>query len=355
MYYTGLELKNFRSYKSLSVDLSPTVNIVVGPNATGKTNLLEAVIVASQGSSYRARDYDLIRFDSPWARVDTMSEKHNRTVKIKHSDNGRSLKEFELDGVVKKRLAYHELSPIVLFEPEHLRMIHGSPERRREYLDTILEQTLPGFKDVRRRYKRALAQRNQLLKQPRVAPDQLFVWDVRLSEYGAQIMTGRQQLIEEINRLANSLYRTLSGNKKSQVKLDYLKSIDSGDYASAMLRQLESKVERDRQLGYTSVGPHREDVLFHLNNKTASNTASRGELRTLVIMCKLVEIEAVEKARDTRPVLLLDDVFSELDSDRRRALTDYLKDYQTIITTTDADSIIHHFLGDYNVIPTKPS
>ncbi len=351
MHYTALELKNFRSYSTLSVELAPTVNIVVGPNATGKTNLLEAVMVVSRGGSFRGRDKDLISFNKPWARIDVFGTKHNRRLKILAGES-RATKEFVIDGVTRKRLGFEQTVPVTLFEPEHLRMIHGSPERRRDYLDSTLEQIKPGYKDLQSRYKRALAQRNQLLKQPNPSRDQLFVWDVRLSEYGAAIVAERTRLIKDINDVAGDIYGYLSG-QPAKVELVYNRSVTGKDYTSAMLKQLEQQAGRDQARGYTSVGPHREDVTFYLNKQPAAQTASRGELRSLVIMCKLIELQAVEDTRGVKPILLLDDVFSELDSARRRALIKHLKDYQTIITTTDADAVVKHFMGGYNVIPTQ--
>ncbi len=348
MIYTDLLLKNFRSYESLSSELSPGVNIVVGPNASGKTNLLEAVLVVSQGATYKGADQDLIKFGEDWVRIEARSKDHHRAVKISGAQ-----KEIELDEVKLKRMPLEKTVPITLFEPDHLRMVYGPPETRRNYLDDILKQTTPGIKSVMAKYKRALSQRNRLLKSlKKPSDDHFFVWDVKLSEYGAKLSSERAALIDKINSRSSEIYSELSGSK-TKLAVKYDRTVVGSDYASTMLKGLQGNLIKDFERGFTTIGPHREDFSFALGGHEASTSASRGETRTMVLMCKLVEMLIIEDMRDERPILLLDDVFSELDSSRRMALTEYLKDYQTIITTTDADSIVQHFLGDYNVIPTK--
>ncbi len=349
MNITSLRLKQFRSYKDFSIELSPGVNIVVGPNASGKTNLLEAVQVACIGSSYRAKDIDLIQFNKKICKIEMLGVEHSRDVKIKEEE-GRSQKSMVIDKVNVKRLTQSRYVPIVLFEPEHLRMVSGSPEKRREYLDSILELIDPSYKNALRQYKRALAQRNKLLKQERkTIKDQLFVWDLKISEFGAYIMEGRKGLVKRINKEAGFVYEGLSGNKH-KVKLVYESKVKTSDLRSGILKGLNNSFSDDVLRGFTSVGPHRDDITFLLRGHNAQTSASRGETRSLVLMCKIVELKIVEEKYSEKPILLLDDVFSELDAKRRMSLTKYLKDYQVIITTTDADSVLEHFLIGTNVI-----
>ena len=349
MSITSLRLRQFRSYEDFSIELTPGVNIIVGPNASGKTNLLEAFQVGSVGSSFRAKDMDLVRFNQSGAKIEMIGEDTVRTVKIK-KDDLKTVKQINIDNVEIKRLTLSKIIPIVIFEPEHMRMINGSPDRRRDYLDNILEITNPSYKNIRRQYKRALSQRNRLLKQDsRIIKDQLFVWDVKLSEYGALIMESRIKLIDRINQEANEVYAGLSGSEGS-VELRYESKVKSSDVRSGILKGLSDRFRDDTIRGFTSIGPHRDDVEFILNGHNAQTSASRGETRSLVLMCKIIELKIVEEFFGAKPVLLLDDVFSELDSKRRRSLTQYLKDYQVIITTTDADSVLEHFLKDTNVI-----
>lgn len=354
MHYTSLQLKNFRSYTDFSVELSPGVNIVVGPNASGKTNLLEAILLASRGSSFRATDRALIQHRKKASKVLAITnESQERSVVLRAVDEDRSTKEIKINNVLIRRLTPQKIVPTVLFEPEHLRMVHGSPELRREYLDGILGLTNHEYKSNLNRYKKALAQRNRLLKtENKLFPDDVFVWDVQLSEYGARINEARTQLAERINKDANKLYSSVSG-KKSKLDVAYNPNGPKQDYASWLLKTHQNRFSVDRTRGFTTRGPHREDLHFTLNGKVASQAASRGETRTIVLVCKIMELELVEAAMERQPIILLDDVFSELDGSRRLALTDYFTKHQAVITTTDADAIIKSFLDGYNVIATN--
>lgn len=346
---TDLRLQNFRSYKDSSFEFGEGVNIVVGPNASGKTNLLEAVLIIARGSSYRARDSELVAWNKPWARLDAdMSDSHHRATKI--INEPLPSKTYDLDGKVYKRLTLQHSLPVVLFEPNHLQLLTGSPERRRDYLDDLLEQTQPGYGTLRRKYKRALAQRNSLLKQSVGSlRDQVFPWDLRLSELAGQIVRARQDLANRLNEELPKLYKKISGTRNSVTCL-YDCRWAAEHYESHLLKRLETGLEDDRLRGFTGAGPHREDLAVLFDGRPASETASRGEIRTAILALKITELKIIEAARDKTPLLLLDDVFSELDGKRRHALTDYLAPYQTFITTTDADAVIEHFTEASNVI-----
>lgn len=344
---TDLRLQNFRSYIDDSFELGPNVNIVVGPNASGKTNLLEAILVLCRGSSYRSKDNELLLFDQPWARIDGhLSEGGQRTVKILTEPKAEKL--HEIDGKTYKRLTIQNTIPIVLFEPNHLQLLSGSPERRRDYLDDLLEQTVVGYGLLRRQYRRTLAQRNALLKQSHGA-GQLFPWDIRLTELAGQIVRARLELVEEITNDALPLYQELSATK-TELSFVYSNAHPAENYESQLLKKLAAQADLDRMRGFTGAGPHREDLQVLFNGRLAQETASRGEVRTAVLVLKIIELQLIELARDVRPLLLLDDVFSELDGKRRHALTNYLARYQTFITTTDADLVVQEFTGACNVI-----
>lgn len=346
---TDIRLQNFRSYKDDSFEVSPGVNIVVGPNASGKTNLLEAVLVLARGQSYRARDNELIKFNKPWARLDAdLSTSGHRTVKI--TAEPELNKTFEIDGKTYRRLSLQNALPVVLFEPNHLLLLTGSPDRRRDYLDDLLEQVKPGYSATRRQYRRALSQRNTLLKQsPHITKSQVFAWDVRLSQLAGQIVRARSELTLLFNKEIGDLYKKLSGGK-TKLSLNYQNQWALDNYESSFLKKLESNLEIDQLRGFTSAGPHREDLEILLDSHPAQDSASRGEIRTAVLALKILELKHLEQARDKTPLLLLDDVFSELDGKRRHALTDYLAPYQTFITTTDADLVIKNFTKACNVI-----
>jgi DNA replication and repair protein RecF len=190
-----------------------------------------------------------------------------------------------------------------------------------------------------------------LLKQPRQqSAAQMFPWDVRLSQLAGQIVRARCQLVGTIAEQIGKLYRDLSGSK-TKVTAEYQHRWQPDNYETSLLRELEAKLELDHQRGFTAAGPHREDLAVFLNGHPAQEMASRGENRTAVLALKIIELKVVEAARGMTPLLLLDDVFSELDGKRRHALTNYLAPYQTFITTTDADLVIQHFTESAQIIP----
>lgn len=346
---TDLRLQHFRSYTDESFEFSGGVNIIVGPNASGKTNLLEALLVLARGSSYRVHDSELVQFDQPWARLDAHSDSgHERTVKI--ITNPKPTKIYELAGKPYKRLSLVNTLPVVLFEPNHLRLLSGGPEGRRDYLDDLLEYTLPGFASTRRQYKRVVAQRNRLLKQSHQSTSIFFPWDIRLSQLAGVIVRARSELVTRINKEITNLYQELS-SAGTKVVLCYDAPWSPESYETQLLRKLQTNIDADRQRGFTGYGPHREDLLVTFDGHPVAEAASRGEVRTAVLALKIIELRLVESAREQSPLLLLDDVFSELDGRRRHALTDYLAPYQTFITTTDADLVLEHFTNQCNVLP----
>lgn len=350
--FTDLRLQNFRSYKDDSFELSEGVNIVVGPNASGKTNLLEAVLVLALGKSYRARDQELIRFNKPWARIDGHTSVGLRTIKLVLEDGERAKKEVSIDDLAVKKLTLAKQVPVVLFEPNHLQLLSGSPEPRREYIDDLLEQFTPGYDGLRKQYRRALQQRNFLLKNGVVAKDQMFVWNLRLSDLGGQIALHRQRLTARINKDITAIYRSMGGDK-AKVGVTYESSCSGEQYSTKLLHKLEAGQQLDERRGFTGHGPHRDDIRISLNDHDADNTASRGEMRTLMLALKVIELRLLEEDRGIKPLLLMDDVFSELDGSRRKALTEFIKGYQTFITTTDADVVVQNFTETCNIIPTN--
>jgi DNA replication and repair protein RecF len=346
---TSIRLQNFRSYTDESFEFEPGVNIIVGPNASGKTNLLEAVLVLSRGNSYRVKDSELVQFNKPWARLDSFFEKQTRTVKIEEK-NAKFEKTYEISEKPYRRLSFERSIPVVFFEPNHLQLITRGPDHRRDYIDELLERSTAGFKALSANYRRVLAQRNSLLKHDaKFAYAQLFAWNVRLSELGTKIVEARADLISKINKEITKTYSKIS-KKDSKIEVFYDAFFPVEHYASKLLNKLETSTKIDLERGFTAYGPHREDIVFYLNEQPMSLTASRGETRSLVLALKIFELELIEKARQQKPIFLLDDVFSELDGARRHALVDYLKNHQTIITTTDADAIIEHFTDNNKII-----
>jgi DNA replication and repair protein RecF len=348
---SDLRLQQFRSYSDASFEFGTGVNIIVGPNGSGKTNLLEALLVLAHGSSYRVQDSDLLQFDKTWFRLDAHFEPGESLRTVKLVATPRQLKTYEIDTKTYQRLTLQHTLPVVLFEPNHLQLLHGAPDARRTYLDDILEQTYSGFTSFRRNYRRTLAQRNALLKRA-TSPNaqELFPWNLRLSELGATIARARAALCEELGEQLTGIYHEIS-QTNTRVSIGYNAQFPLSSYESHLLNKLEGHLFEDVQRGFTAYGPHREDFIVRYDDKPADEYASRGETRTALLALKIIELQLLERVRGQTPLLLLDDVFSELDGSRRRALTGFLQRYQTFLTTTDADVVIKHFTNEAHIIP----
>ncbi len=343
----NIRLQNFRSYRDSSFEFDKKTNIIVGPNASGKTNLLEAVYVMAKGRSFRAKEQDVVNHSSDWGRLDAYIANQTKSIKI---TNQPSLsKRYVVNEKEYVRLPREFVSPVVLFEPNNLAMLYGPPDARRSYIDEIIEYTTVGYASTLKIYQRSLAQRNRLLKQQKISNDELFVWDVRLSELGEKIYNLRKVLINEINKKISIIYSEIA-DQDSVVLLSQKTKCNTKQYGSSMLHILSLNREQDILRGFTSAGPHRDDIEVVLNGEVATNTASRGEFRTILLALKVIELQILDNLNIGSPILLLDDVFSELDGKRRHHLTNYVQKYQSFITTTDADILIKNFIGTCNVI-----
>lgn len=341
MRLTSLSVQNVRTHKEYSLLISPKVTIITGDNGSGKTSLLEAVYIALQGSSFKGGDNEILRFEAPWYRIDTIfDDGMTRTVKF---DPLRALgkKQFEIDNKTNYRLTHTNKYPVVLFEPEELRLVGGSPTRRRQFIDRFICQLDPEYASSLRRYERALKQRNTLLKK-RSQRNDLFVWDVSLSKYGAYIIRRRLELLEQLQPLLRAVYKEIA-HSDDTITIFYSAQY-KGSIEQRLLSELHQSADRDIVLGYTSVGPHRHDILFELNNRPAANAASRGEVRTIVLALKFLEVDILKNSTEKDPIILLDDVFSELDEPRQKALMERFSSYQTIITSVASPVV------DYPVI-----
>ena len=346
-----LTLENIRSHDKFTVKLSPKVTVIVGGNGSGKTSIIEAIYIALLGTSFKGSDNDILRYESPWWRIEIEFDNFiKRTINYDPNlSSGR--KKIMIDDKVMYRLPVKYKYPVVLFEPDDLRLLHGSPTRRRQFIDRFISQLDPFYLSALHKYERALKQRNNLLKKMHVSQDELFVWDIVLSEYGAYIIEKRIAFIEQINSKLNDQYNSIA--KSHNVASVHYSNTYIGDIKQKLLNDLHGHVERDKLVGFTSTGPHRHDVIFRFNSYSALDVASRGEVRTIVLAIKFIEMEIIEQITSTKPIILLDDVFSERDGSRRQAITKHLQNYQTIITTTDADVVIKGFAKTTNLIKLK--
>jgi DNA replication and repair protein RecF len=330
----SIRVQNVRTHTEYTLELSSDVTVITGPNGSGKTSLIESLYVALQGSSFKGGDNDVLRRDSSWYRIDILfDDETTRTVKFDSMrETGR--KQFEVNNKTHYRLTHQHKQPIVLFEPDDLRLLNGSPTRRRQFLDSFIGQLDPEYLLALRRYDRALKQRNALLKSGQGQADNLFAWNVSLSKYGAYIISKRIAFIDQIEQSLGQTYRNIS-NTDDKVSISYSHKY-TGSVEQKLLGELDAHIEKDRIMGFTSIGPHRHDVIFTFNNSPATLGASRGEIRTIILALKFIEVAIIESVTEKRPLILLDDVFSELDQARQSALVNQFKNHQTVVASVNA-------------------
>jgi len=343
----GIRLINFRNYNNVGVGFSPGINILIGKNAQGKTNLLEAIYMCSTGRSFRTnRDREIINFQKDEAYVGTQ-------LKIGERDK---LTEIKLERDKTKRIKvnkielknYRELDTglkVVLFSPEDLRLIKEGPSNRRNYLDMSISQIKPLYHYNLRRYNKILFQRNNLLKSFRFKGDLsglLDVFDMQLAKSGALIMLERDNYLKLLLKEATNIH-TIIANGKETLDIEYNSSVTIEETLSQvetnLLESLRKTRQKDIEVRTTEIGPHRDDFSILINGVDSKTYASQGQQRSIVLTLKLSEVEILKKDTGYYPVLLLDDVYSELDEDRRRYLTELFSRMQTFITTTDAVEI----------------
>lgn len=333
MYLSQIKLHRFRSHSQAEFKFEPGVTIIAGANGIGKTNLLEAIYVLFGSGSFRDKDSQLSQYGHDNWRIKALVDEVNREVVYQAGK-----KSTVVDDKVYSRLPKDKLLPVVLFEPDHLMLIHAQPGMRRDFVDNFLASISPQFADSKKRYERALRQRNRLLKQSRVETDTVFVWDLLLAREGSYIRSQRQRLVDQYNQKLSSIYSQIAG-VDSSIEINYLSSLGVDNYEQNLINELKSRLERDSLLGFTSVGIHRDDIGFKLNDKDMTLTASRGEIRSLLLSLKRFESETKLNLFEYPPLILLDDVFSELDETRQKQLLGIFGESQVIVTTTDTDRI----------------
>ncbi len=329
-----------RPYELFAAELDERVTLILGNNGTGKTTLLEALYYMAQGTSFRGRDRDMIAYGSTRAdilQIDTTGNERRASLQQQIDDSIK--KSFMVEGKTNLRLLTKHRQPVVLFEPDELRLINSSPERRRKFFDGILTRLYPQYATVLARYQRVLMQRNELLKQRELIDsetweNQLFVWDIKLAELATTIVTMRREFVVVSNSRLGTFYSELAGDTH-HVTTTYVSTIPADNYRQSLVTRLSQTHLIDSHRGYTTSGPHRDDFAVQLDGHAASETASRGEMRTIMLAYKLLETELQQEAYGQPPLILMDDVFSELDITREQKLMHALSSYQTVITATD--------------------
>ena len=342
MILKSIELKNFRNYEDLDLKFDSGTNILFGDNAQGKTNILEAAYVSGTTKSHKgSRDKDMIRFGEDESHIRTIVEKQGKEYQLDiHLKKNRS-KGIAINKVpIKKASELFGILNMVFFSPEDLNIIKNGPSERRRFLDAEICQLDKIYLSDLTRYNKILMQRNRLLKDMQHQPqlmETLPVWDMQLVEYGKRLIRRRRQFVEELSEIVTGIHRNISG-KREELVLRYEPNID----AEFLEDELNRVREKDRKYAQTSVGPHRDDISFFIRGVDIRKFGSQGQQRTSALSLKLSEIELVRQTIHDAPVLLLDDVLSELDSNRQNYLLNSIHDIQTMITCTGLDEFVRN-------------
>ena len=308
--------------------------MISGENGSGKTSILEAIYEILQGRSFRAVDREIVRRGAEFYRVEMGYEDGERVIGVYEVEKDK--KTFLVGDKKTARLPKKYKYPVVLFEPSDLNLVSASPGRRREYFDRFLGQMSEKYSNSLAKYNKALKQRNELLKGEGVDFAMAFSWNVMLARLGVEIEKARREMIERVNRKLTEKYRSIAENK-DEIWLEVSGDLAGGELEEGRyLRELEARFERDRILGHTSFGIHRDDYRFLFNGKEADGSASRGEVRSMIVALKFIEAQELYMKLGKKPVVLLDDVFSELDEARQRALVKNFKENQVFITSVGA-------------------
>lgn len=340
MIIQSIELSNFRNYERAKFEFHKGTNVLYGDNAQGKTNVLEAIFVGGTTKSHKgSKDLEMIRSGEKEAHLRYFVEKRERTFKVEvHMKRGSS-KGIAVDGLpIKSSNELLGLSNIVFFSPEDLSIIKDGPEERRRFIDMELCQLNKSYLFYLTQYKKVLRQRNALLKQIKENPDlkeTLEIWNSQLVENGKHIIRLREEFVKDLNVIMKQKHESLTGGKE-QIDVSYYPNCREQDFEN----QLFLEEERDIFLGTTTVGPHRDDMIFITEEKDLRKYGSQGQKRTAALSLKMAEIEIVEKTIGEKPILLLDDVLSELDRNRQNYLLENIKGIQTIITCTGLEEFI---------------
>ena len=336
MIIQSVKLVNFRSHDEFLLQCNKKTSLLVGENGSGKTSVLEAIYEALRGKSFRATDEEILKRGTEFYRIELDFTDGTKTIVL--YDGQR--KQFLVEDKKKTRLPKKNRYPIVLFLPEDLHLVATSPTKRRNYFDRVISEFNESYSNSLLKYEKALRQRNELLKKHKIDEDDnkvidrdFFSWNILLAKYGLEIRNYRKQYLDKLNAEFNQVYHSIVENG-DQVFLKL--NLFGGEITEAeYFNRLENEFRRDLILGHTGFGIHRDDFIFLFNEKEADGTASRGELRSMILAMKFIEADLIFRETGKRPVVLLDDVFSELDNVRQKSLVKNFKDNQVIITSVD--------------------
>lgn len=332
----SLKIYNFRNWKELEVSFDP-ITIFVGPNGIGKSNLLEAIVMVGTSRSHRTQfDKEIIAWGEDFSRLIATNDDKEKIELVVTKDNGSILKKLKINNSPKKIIDILGIMPVVIFSPDSMELITGSPSLRRRFLDIVLSQIDYQYAFHSLKLRKILKNRNLILQSIKMnysSIDELNFWDKELIESGSYIFLKRIRLINQLNEKIKKFHQIISGTNRD-LKIEYfskLKNEREKDRIKDYYQELIKSTRREEiERGLSLIGPHRDNFRFLIDEKDSAKFASRGEIRTIVVALKIAELEFIKS-----PILLLDDVFSELDETRRRHLLELTSNQQTVIATTD--------------------
>ena len=328
MIIKSIKLTNFRNHHTYKLTCKEETSLILGENGWGKTSILEAIYILTQGKSFRATDPEILNRDSDYYRIE-LEYTNGETTTATYDGKTKSFTTLDKKTT---RLPKKQKYPVILFLPSDLNLISHSPGRRRDYFDRIFAEFDETYATSLSKYNKALKQRNELLKKDTLARDTLFSWNLILAKYGVKLFNYRKNFIQEINQNLTTTYRSIAEN---QDKITIIYKSEATSSEQNYLNKLEANYERDSYLGHTIFGIHRDDYIFEFNNKPADGSASRGETRSIILALKFIEADLLRDKLHQAPIILLDDVFSELDDTRRHCLIKNFKNNQVIITSVE--------------------
>ena len=342
MIVKSLELENFRNYETLSVEFDENTNIFYGDNAQGKTNILEAVYLSGTTKSHKgSKDREMISFDREESHIRTFIQKGKAVYKIDIHMKKNRTKGVAINGIpIQKASELFGIVNLVFFSPEDLNIIKNGPSERRRFMDMELCQLDKIYLHNLSCYNKIINQRNKLLKDLSFHPEweeTLDVWDMQLAGYGTKIIRRRGLFAEQLNEIAGAIHEQLTGGRE-RLSVAYEPSVT----ADRLYGQLKKDREKDMRAKMTSSGPHRDDLSFFIHNADIRKYGSQGQQRTSALSLKLSEIELVKRMIKDTPILLLDDVLSELDAGRQNYLLNSIHDIQTLMTCTGLDEFVNN-------------
>lgn len=345
-----LALNNYRNCKNIELDFNNNKTLIIGKNAQGKTNILESIYFLSTLKSPRTSNIkEFVNFDKNNFSAEITIEKSNTEIELGIEYNLEKPKVLKVNGLKTTSKNYKGVLTTVLFSTQDLMLLRGSPQDRRNWLDSAISQIYPAHDERISKYNKIRIQKNNLLKEPDINLALLDVFNEQLTTVGANIIYVRQKFLSELKKYAKTGYLDISKNEEFDLKYSFEEK-DLNKIAKALKEELEERKFEEIARHQSCVGPHRDDVYFYLNDKDATKFASQGQQRTIVLAIKLAEIELIKNKNGESPILLLDDVLAELDDLRQNYLLSSISDdTQTIITSVDTLLFDNEFLRNVTI------